>query len=158
MYYYNFIMGWSLFFLALISFVSFMYLFGGKEPKLWKGLCAFVLAIFFIIPSSHFLRINLRAHIVEEVRLDKQVEVCGFFMRMDGGDYYYNARSWGRRKYFAVFLIEKQELRFGDFFYDTNGVNTKDIIMSLKKDDPVCVQYVTAPFPRRSQIIVKVSR
>jgi len=138
--------------------MAFIYFFMKKEVELWKGLFAFVLAFFFVISSSHFRGINLRTHISEEIRLDRQVKVCGVFMRMDGGDYYYNARSWGRRKSFAVFLIEKQELRFGDFFYDTNGINTKDIIMSLKKDDPVCVQYVTAPFPRRAPIIVKVSR
>jgi len=153
MYYYNFIMGWGLFLLFLISFMAFIYFFMKKEVEVWKGLFAFVLAFFFVIPSSHFLGANLRAHVAEEIRLDRQVEVCGVFMRMDGGDYYYSARTWQSQKVFAVFLVEKQEIRFSDFFY-----HTKEIIMSLKKDDPVCIQYVTSPFPRRSQIIVKVSR
>lgn len=153
MYYYNFIMGWGLFLLFLISFMAFSYLTVIKNSFLWKGLFAFALAIFFMITSSHFLRINLKTHIAEEIRLGRQVEACGVFMRIDGGDYYYSARSWQRQKVFAVFLFEKQEIRFGEFFY-----HTKDIIMSLKKDDPVCIQYVTAPFPRRTKIIVKVSR
>ena len=151
MYYYNFIMGWGLFILFLISFTSAMYLFGKKEQGLWKGLCTFVLAFFFVIQSSHFLRINLRAHIVEEVRLGRQTEACGVFVRMDGSGYIVRGRESPNA--FAVFLIEKKEIRFGDFFY-----HTKDIIMSLKKQDPVCIQYVTAPFPRRTLIIVKVSK
>jgi|GEM_PF-7118947 len=88
MYYYNFIMGWGLFLLCIISFMAFIYFFMKKEVELWKGLFAFVLAFFFVISSSHFRGINLRTHISEEIRLDRQVEVCGVFMRMDGGDYY----------------------------------------------------------------------
>jgi hypothetical protein len=151
MYYYNFIMGWGLFILFLISFMAFIYLFGIREPGGWKGLCAFVLAFFFVIPSSHFLRVNQRAHVAEEVRLGRQVEACGVFVRMDGSGYIVRGRESPNA--FAVFLIEKKEIRFGDFFY-----HTKDIIMSLKKDDPVCIQYVKGPFPRRTLIIVKVSK
>ena len=121
-----------------------------------EGVVRFCVGIFFVIPSSHFLRVNQRAHVAEEVRLGRQVEACGVFVRMDGSGYIVRGRESPNA--FAVFLIEKKEIRFGDFFYDTKGVNTKDIIMSLKKQDPVCIQYVTAPFPRRTLIIVKVSK
>ena len=150
MYYYNFIMGWSLFFLATISFVGFVYFFGIKEPGGWKGLCALLLVFFFAILGSHFLRLNLIAHVSEEIRLGRQVEVCGGFLRMDGG---YILRGRETPNVFAVFLIGKQK-----FVFDELSYNTKDVVISLKKDEPVCIQYVKGPFPQRDAIIVKVSR
>lgn len=151
MYDLNFILGWTLFFLFLVSFGFFAYLFGRKKAGGWKTSCAFVLVIFFLASSTHFIRSHLKTYVAQKVLLGQTVAVCGSFLRMeDGNDF---TRGKGTPNQVAVFLVDKTEKRFGQFFY-----GTKEKILQLTQGDSKCLTYIPAPFPRRGLIVVGVRK
>lgn len=151
MYVLNFILGWTLFFLFLVSFGFFAYLFGRKKAGGWKTSCAFALVILFLASSTHFIRSHLKTHVAQKVLSGQTVAVCGAFLRMeDGNDF---TRGKGTPNQVAVFLVDKTEKRFERFFY-----GTKEKILQLKEDDAMCLTYIPAPFPSSDSIVVGVRK